>query len=476
MAPTAPADPTHSTAVAAVRDQRDPASYRDPSGFVFWRDGLPHRRIEPRFAATWDAFATSPFAKTLIERGLALPWEPVAPVPGVDDGAHAVIRSERIDFISYPYEWTFGQLRDAALLTLDIQSLAIGHGFRLRDASAYNIQFRLGRPIHIDTLSFEPAEKGRPWPAYRQFCEHFLAPLALMAMRDVRMGRLLRDQLEGIPLDLAGRLLPRSSRLRLGLGTHIHLHARAQRRYADRPTEASQKVREARPVNQAALLDSLRRTIQGLKWEPSGTEWADYDDRTSYSTDATAAKEDLVRRFIGATSGERVWDLGANTGHYSRVAADTGRRVIAFDIDPAAAERLYRAIRGEGRADILPLVMDLVDPSPSLGWANAERRSLTERADPDALLALALVHHLAIGRNVPMAQIGRWFARLAPQLVIEFVPREDAMVVALLATREDVFEDYTIETFRSAFGETWTIVDEAPIPGTARTLFSLRRR
>ena len=153
-------------------DGRDPGSFRDPSGFVFWRDGLPHRRIEPRFAASWDAFAASPFAAQLIKRGLVVPWELAPAISPHDDGAHAIIRAERIEFISYPYEWTFGQLRDAALLTLDIQSLAITHGFTLRDASAYNIQFRRGRPIHIDTLSFEPVEPDRPWPAYRQFCEH----------------------------------------------------------------------------------------------------------------------------------------------------------------------------------------------------------------------------------------------------------------------------------------------------------------
>jgi SAM-dependent methyltransferase len=455
---------------------RDPASYRDPSGFVFWRDGQPYRQIERRFAASWDAFESSPLSRILMERGWLVRHEaaPVELAQGTT--AHRVIRPERIDFVSYPYEWTFGQLRDAALLTLDIQGLALEHGFTLRDASAYNIQFREGRPIHIDTLSFEPTEPGRPWIAYRQFCEHFLAPLTLMAKRDVRLAALLRDNLDGVPLDLASRLLPGSSRLNLGLATHVHLHARAQRRYADRPREAQQRVRSARPVNQAALLDSLRRTIAGLRWAPAGTEWADYDDRTSYSADATADKEALVARFIAATEGRRVWDLGANTGHYSRIAADAGRQVIAFDIDPAAAERHYRTVRADGRTDILPLVMDLANPSPALGWAGAERRSLAERADADSLLALALVHHLAIGRNVPLGEIGRWFARLGRQLVIEFVPKEDQMAQRLLATREDVFDDYSIEGFRAAFGESWTIIDEAPIRGTRRVLFSLRRR
>ena len=487
MRTAGPADPAAPATAGAAPDGatpqdrhpsvpvRDPASYRDPSGFVFWVDGQPYRQVERRFAAEWDAFEASPLSDALVERGLLVRHEP-APLELARGGtAHRVIRPERIDFVSYPYEWTFGELRDAALLTLEIQSLALEHGFTLRDASAYNVQFRAGRPIHIDTLSFEPAEAGRPWIAYRQFCEHFLAPLALMAIRDVRLSALLREHLDGVPLDLASRLLPGRTHLNLGLATHIHLHARAQRRFADRPTEARERVRSARPVNQPALLDNLRRTIAGLRWRPAGTEWADYDERTSYDAEATAEKESLVARFLAATDGRRVWDLGANTGHYSRIAADLGREVVAFDIDPGAAERLYARVRADGRSDILPLVMDLANPSPGLGWATAERRSLADRADADTLLALALVHHLAIGRNVPLAEIGGWFARLGRQLVVEWVPREDAMVQRLLATREDVFDDYTIEGFRTSFGQAWSIVEEAPIAGTQRVLFSLRR-
>ena len=455
---------------------RDPASFRDPSGFVFWRDGRPYRQVNRRFATEWDAFSASPLSRLLVERGLTLGWRPAPIELAASSDAHAVIEPEELEFVSYPYEWTFGELKDAALLTLEIQALALEHGFTLRDASAYNVQIHRGRPVLIDTLSFEPGEAGQPWPAYRQFCEHFVAPLALMALRDVRCGLLLRGHIDGIPLDLAARLLPGRTRISLGLGAHVHLHARAQRRYADRPAEAAAKVRAGMRVNQSALIDSLRRTVAGLRWEPKDTEWADYDERTSYGPAATSAKESLVRRLVGATDGDRVWDLGANTGRYSRIAADLGRRVVAFDIDPAAAERHFRRVRAEGRGDILPLVVDLANPSPGLGWANSERRSLANRGEADTLLALALIHHIAIGRNVPLAAISAWFAGLGRQLVIEFVPKDDPMVGHLLASREDVFADYSLEGFRGAFAADWTIVDEAPIPDTVRVLFSLRRR
>ena len=475
MTPPRAADPAAPEAAAAAT--RDPGSFRDPSGFVFWRDGRPYRQIQGRFAAEWDAFAGSPLERRLIERGRLLSYE-TAPLELADaPGAHAVIAPQRIEFVSYPYEWTFGELKDAALLTLDAQLDALGDGWTLRDASAFNVQFRDGRPVLIDSLSFEPHEDGAPWVAYRQFCEHFLAPLALMARLDIRFGGLLRTEIDGIPLDLAARLLPWRTRLNFGLLSHVHLHARSQRRHAGNEDEgvAARTARIPRS-RLMALMGNLRSTVKGLDWRPAGTEWADYADNTSYAAAATADKDRLVGAFVGELPGSRLWDLGANTGRFSRIAADLGKRVLAFDIDPAAAEQHYRALKGQGRTDILPLVQDIANPSPGLGWAGRERRSLLERADADAILALALVHHLAISRNVPLPMLLGLFADMAPWAVVEFVPREDPMVRRLLAARRDVFDDYTIDGFRGAAAGRFEIVREEPIAESPRTLFLLRRR
>jgi ribosomal protein L11 methylase PrmA len=352
----------------------------------------------------------------------------------------------------------------------------------LRDATAYNVQFQRGRPVLIDSLSFERAEDDRPWLAYRQFCEHFLAPLALMARVDVRLAKLLRDNLDGIPLDLAARLLPGRTRFSFGLGPHIHLHARAQRQHAD---DAASGAASNPTLTRAAtmsrsrletLMESLRSTIEGLSWKPSGTTWADYAGHTSYEDAATAAKETAVAAALEAAGGQRAWDLGANTGRYSRIAAEQGYRVLALDLDPGAVERAYLALRSERRDDILPLLADLTDPSPALGWGSAERRSLLERADADVVLALALVHHLAIGANVPLTMIASLFTRLAAQAIIEFVPREDPMVRRLLASRRDIFPGYTIEGFRAAFASDWELLTEVPIEASPRTLFHFRKR
>jgi len=458
---------------------RDPGSFRDPSGFVYRRDGVLHRQVNRSFADRWDDLVASGLLAELQSRGLLIAHES-APLDAAADAdlAHAVIRPEPVPTISYPYEWSFGMLRDAALATLDVQAAAAERGFALRDATAYNIQFLRGWPILIDTLSFERPEPGAPWIAYRQFCEHFLAPLALMARRDVRLGLLLRDHVDGIPLDLASRLLPGRTRYNLGLGAHIHAHARAQARHAGGAADAAAETKKATvsDFKQQALIDSLRRTIAKLDWTPEGTEWADYADNTSYGDAGTAAKEELVGRFLAETAGTTVWDLGANTGRYSRIATGLGRNVVSWDIDSAAVERNYREVRRNNEERILPLVLDLANPSPGLGWADEERQSVANRSNADVVLALALVHHLAIGRNVPLERIASYFAQLAPQLIIEFVPKDDPMVRTLLATREDVFEDYTTDGFRAAFGTCWDIAEEAPVGGTPRTLFRMTQR
>ena len=453
--------------------KREPGSYRDPSGFVFRRDGVLYRQINASFADDWRAFESSGLSADLMARRLLVSHAAVPLDLAPEEGAVAVIRPEEIGFISYPYEWSFSQLKDAALLTLEAQALAGEHGMTLRDASAYNVQFAGGRPILIDTLSFERAAPDAPWKPYRQFCEHFLAPLALMAHRDGRLGLLLRNYIDGIPLDLAAELLPRGTRWSPGLAAHIHLHARSQRQHAD-DTDAAARAVTMKENRRLALLDHLRRTVEGLKVEAGGTQWADYADRTSYSAAGTASKEAIVRRMLEAIGAKRAWDVGANTGRYSAIAADAGYEVLALDIDWAAVERHYLALRSSGETRIMPLLADIAEPSPAIGWANEERASLLERATADVVVGLALVHHLAIGRNVPLPLISRLMARLAPNLILEWVPKEDPMAKRLLAARADIFADYSADGLRAAFRHDFEIVEEAPIEESLRILFRMR--
>lgn len=448
-------------------DQPHPASFRDPSGFLFRREGDLFRRVAPAYANDYDLLLSSGLYDELTREGLLVPHEEVD-LDGHAD-AHRVLRPEVVPFVSYPYEWSFSALRDAALLTLDIAGRALARGLVLKDASAFNVQFRGCVPVFVDTLSFETYREGEPWVAYRQFCEHFLAPLALMARTDVRLAGLWRANLDGVPLDLGSGLLPRSTWLRFGLLAHVHLHARSQARYADRP--APRRRLAVNRTSLLALLDSLRSAVEALRPRRSVSAWADYEQTHSYGDEARRHKEESVAGWIETLDPARVWDLGANVGRYSRLAADRGAYTVAFDIDPAVVEAAYRAGHAEGRRNLLPLEQDLANPSPGLGWAGRERDSLEARGPADLALALALVHHLAIGRNVPLRKLARWMGRLARSLIVEFVPKDDPQTARLLRSRRDVFPDYDQRGFEAAFGAELRLEATRPLPGSGRVVY-----
>ncbi len=449
-------------------------SFRDPAGFVFRRDGSLYRQVNTDYRENYDHLMESGLYRALVDGGLLVPHDEV-PFDGArPEAAYRVLRPEPVPFVSYPYEWSFSQLQDAALATLAVQRKAMEYGMSLKDGSAYNIQFTAGRPVLIDTLSFEKYQEGRPWVAYRQFCQHFLAPLALMSRCDIRLGQLLRVHLDGIPLDLAGRLLPHRTRLWPSLLTHIHLHARSQARYAGRQIDV-RRPRLSR-LGLIGIISSLESGISGLGWRPGGTEWGDYYQDTNYSAEAFQHKKQIVAGYLEALRPADVWDLGANTGEFSRIAADGGMRTVSFDIDPAAVERNYLECRRRGEKNILPLLADLTNPSPGIGWQNRERMSLSERGPAGAVLALALVHHLAISNNTPLERIADFFAGLGQALIVEFVPKSDSQVRRLLATREDIFPGYTQPGFEGAFAERFVIEASQPVIGSERVVYLMRRR
>ena len=460
----------------SLDSERVGASFRDPSGFIFKRDGVLFRQVNQVYRKAYDRLMTGGLYEALTNRGMLIPHEEADTPPADAALAYKVIRPQVVPFISYPYEWSFSQLKDAALLTLSAARAGLEQGMVLKDASAYNIQFVNGKPVIIDTLSFDIYREGAPWDGYRQFCQHFLAPLALGALVDIRLMQLMRVYIDGVPLDLASELLPGKTKLGLaGLAVHIHLHAKAQQQYSDK------QVAQARAVtlSKAGLLniiDGLEKTIQPLKWEPKGTEWGDYYHCTNYSDDALKTKGEIVGGFVEKAAPKTAWDLGANNGLFSRELSRRGVETVASDIDPAAVEQDYLAIRANGEQHLLPLLIDLTNPSPALGWAHRERESLLERGPVDLVMALALIHHLAISNNVPLSSVAQFFAAAATWAIVEFVPKSDSQVQRLLATRKDIFDQYTEEGFEQAFAGCFTIVEKAPIPGSERVLYLFKRK
>jgi ribosomal protein L11 methylase PrmA len=453
-----------------------PGSFRDPSGYVYLRDGEIYRQVNRSYQEDYDRLVDSGLCQKLVGGGLLIPHVEVGIEYAAGERAYQVIKPQQIPFISYPYEWCFSELKDAALLTLEIQQRAFDSGMSLKDCSAYNVQFAGGKPVFIDTLSFERYREGQPWVAYRQFCQHFLAPLALMSYVDIRLHRLLRVYLDGIPLDLASQLLPRRTQLNFGLLSHIHLHAKAQERYSD--SSVSSTTRQVGRTSFLGLIDSLRSTVSKLSWQAGGTEWHDYYDRTNYSSAAFDRKQQIVADMLDriTPTPQSVWDLGANEGLFSRIASNKGIRTISFDIDPAAVETNYLQSRAAERSDLLPLVLDLTNPSPGIGWANQERMSLIERGPVDTAMALALIHHLAISNNLPFSKIADFLSKICHTLIIEFVPKSDSQVQRLLSSREDIFSEYDQATFEVEFGKFFSIERREPIRETERTLYLMELR
>jgi len=444
-------------------------SFRDPSGFLFAQSDVLYRQVNEVYRDDYDLLMSSGLYTRLVEEGFLVPHEEMPADHADSPPAYKIIRPEVVEFISYPYEWCFSQLRDAALLTLAIQKIALEHGMTLKDASAYNIQFHQGRAVFIDTLSFEKYQEGSPWAAYRQFCQHFLAPLALMRYRDIRLNQLLRIYMDGVPLDMASALLPLTTRFRFSLYVHIHLHARTQKKYESKAVAKSKLTMKRTWL--LGLIDSLESCTRKLKWRPGGTEWADYYEDTNYDSQAIEDKKTIVGRFLDQAGPQSVWDLGANTGMFSLVAGQRGLPTVSFDIDPAAVEKNYIRCRQAKDPHILPLVLDLTNPSGGIGWANTERMALERRGPVDTIMALALVHHLAISNNLPLAKIAAYFQRMCRTLIIEFVPKDDSQAQRLLASREDVFPDYTQEGFEAAFAPYFSVRQSAGVAHSKRTMY-----
>ncbi|HQH26447.1 MAG TPA: SAM-dependent methyltransferase [Oligoflexia bacterium] len=454
----------------------DSASFKDPCGCVYRKGTELYRQVNQCGREDYDMLIASGLYQTLAAKGLLIDHDEVSLINQLSPRAYKVLKPRPVEFVSYPYEWCFSQLKDAALLTLEIQKLALDFSMSLKDASAFNIQFHRNFPILIDTLSFECYAEGRPWIAYRQFCGHFLMPLALMSYVDVRCGSFLSLFLDGIPLDFGARLLPLRSLVSPGLLAHIHLHRRFQKHHERAPAVVLETKSMAKN-SVYALLDNLQSTISKLPSPRRESVWQSYYSETNYSAEGLAHKERLVGTYLDMIKPAGcVWDLGANTGRFSRQTAAAGLFTVSLEADRTCVEELYLACRKQKDYSILPLVADLTNPTAPLGWQNGERKSLIERGPAELALCLALIHHLAIGNNVPLNDIASFLASLCRFLIIEFIPKEDSQVQRLLASRKDIFTGYHQTTFERTMLERFELIVSDPIADTQRRLYLYKRR
>lgn len=448
--------------------QQHPSSYRDPSGFLFYHEGRLYRQVNSSFREDFEQFINGGLYQSLTEKGLLVPHETISDnLTGSPDWL-ATLRPDRVPFISYPYEWCFDMWKDAALTTLEAAKEAMSFDMMLKDASAYNVQWHLGRMRFIDTLSFERYREDRPWIAYRQFCEHFLAPLALMHYRKLPLSPLFLSYPDGLPLGIAAKLLPYRSKWNLNAYLHLHLHAKLSAAQGDKKQAKSESFSRQKLKN---IFRSLEEMIRSFSLKGRTGVWSDYYDEAAQRDDYLGRKKEIIEGWLKKGGYASAIDAGANEGEFSLLAARQNIYTISCDLDHYSVNNLYSKIKEQRIINLHPLVMDLSHPSPAIGVNNRERASFTDRMQADVALALALVHHLAIGRNIPFKSIAELFRSFARDLIIEYVPKEDEKIRLMLAQKEDIYSWYSREAFLNEFSNYYEVREEQPVGTSGRILF-----
>ena len=461
----------------------DHGSFRDPTGRVYELGGRIIRGIDGATAADFERLSREKFFTRGIEKGVIVPTKQIVSDELVGNNFSgkgpwaAFLEHEKIPFISYPYEWSFSMLRDAALLQLDVLEEALNAGWTLKDATPYNIQWRGVRPTFIDTPSFQPRLAGEQWVGYRQFCMLFLTPLMIKAYLDISHTDLLRANLDGLSPPEAARYFRGLSRLRRGVLSHIFFPAIVERSIAKRERDAvpAQKRRHVVQSDSMVLglVQHMKRLVSSIKRPIEHTDWSNYERTHSYEDIEFKEKEAFVRRHAGARRCTMAWDVGCNTGHFSKICAEFAEHVIAIDGDHDAIEQLYLREKRHEDSNILPLNMNLANLSPAQGWAGSERKAFDKRSRPELVLCLALIHHIRFSANIPCALFLDWLRSLESEIIIEFVDRSDDMVIKLLTNKKEQYEDYSLEIFEVQLRERFEVIDSRDLKGGKRRIYML---
>jgi len=460
----------------------EPGSFRDPCNQILYRDGQVFRTLDDESAAHWHQLRQTRFFQALVERGAVVATEtedrPAVRAEALTGRWSELLRHERIPFISYPYEWTFGMLKDAALLHLGVLEDALENGWTLKDGSAYNVQWRGQQPVFIDVSSFEPYRPGDSWIGYRQFCMMFLIPLLLKTHRGIDTASLLRGDLEGIDPEDALKFISIRDMFRRGVLSHIYLHARLQARARQNKAAAASApskwtIRQTREMT-LRMVQSLKRLVEKLERRDIRTSWSSYEDTHSYDEASFSEKRDFVERHVRGRRWPIVYDLGCNTGTFARLCSEHADCIVAIDQDELAVDKLYRRIRTPAPGNITPLVMQLSNASPEQGWRGRERKSFEHRARPDLILCLALIHHMVISANIPLRDFLEWIREFDARVILEFVGPDDEMTLQLLRNRRTIHPDYTQEHFEAVAESMFDILDSAPLKNGRRRIYLLQ--
>ena len=451
------------------------SSFRDPSGYLFFKDNILYRNINSSYISTYKSLVDAHFFETLFQKNWLIHHEEIDSTEN-----SIVLKPEFIPFITYPYEWSFKQYKHAALLTLEIQKLSLERGFSLKDASAFNITFHQGKAIFIDTLSFQKYQEGKPWKALRQFITHFYGPLLLAKYYGNRYLETLRLDIDGLSLTEYSKLLPWYTYLNSTIYANVHLLARFDREYDGKEDVREVKAKLSKKA-QINMLNSLINSIKKLELSNKG-EWHNYYDKANYNSESFQFKKDILNNWRSKIGAERIIDLGGNDGTFVRALSPQPKMALVPDIDRDAVDANYIKALKQKEGFITAFVSNILQPSPAIGFANKERFSLTNRLmqwSPDCVFALALVHHISLTGNVPFERLTQYLSNLSPHLIIEFPKRKDSWVEYILKSKRDarvLFDFYNQNNFENTFKTYFDLVEKTDIIKSERTLYLFKSK
>ncbi|KIC93601.1 class I SAM-dependent methyltransferase [Flavihumibacter solisilvae] len=451
--------------------ERHPASFKDPAGYIFMENGRLLRQVNLEYSGQYTQLRDSGLLTALWEKKWLLHHQELPGHTGEDGNAWLVLAPRQIPFNSYPYEWSFDMLKDAALLTLAINRKAVDYGMILKDASAYNILFDGSQPVFIDTLSFESYDAARPWIAYRQFCQHFLFPLLINHYKGIEAQQWLQLHHDGLPVQLTAELLPFRTKFSLGPALHVHL----QNRIAMRHQGEERQVLFSK-TKMVQILQHLESVIRSLRYRKRNSTWNQYYQQSILSREYLREKETAFRKLLNGLETGTAIDLGANTGNFTLILSEAGFKVIAVDADPQAVNELYLAASARNDTKINPMVTNLVNPSPGTGWDNQEHQSFLKRGKADIVVALALIHHLYFTNNIPLESVARQLAKLSKKYcIVEMIPAHDEKVLQISREKKALLAGYTFEAFEHHLTRYFSIVQRVPLLHSDRVLYLIKK-
>ncbi len=454
----------------------DEGSFRDPEGHVFSYENEIYRTLSSGAYARMNTLLNLPFFNKWVEEGKIIPTKLLKATDTfpkkVSVGDH-VLWHEKIEYLTYPFEWSFSMLKDAGLLMLDLLEELLENNFILKDGTAWNISFYKGKPCFYDILSIDVYQEGQPWEGFSQFLQEFLYPLMLQAHHNVDFQSFWRATHQGIPVSILSKTMSKTSLFKRGVFKYVFL----QEKLSSSKTVSEATIRhEFSPqvFPKKALLNfikNLRGCVESLQINKGKSIWKDYYSQNSYEVDDTKEKESFIREGLKKLGPKSVMDLGCNTGHYSLIAAKASQ-VIACDLDPTCIDQVY----SHKNKSIVPVVLNLMTPSPSMGWSLNERKDVFTRLKTDSFMALALIHHLCISQNVPLNSFVQFLKFIAPQGIVEWVDKTDPMVKFLLRNRADIFKDYTLDNFKDLLSQHFNIEKMISLNKGTRNLLLLSKK